>query len=70
MTLVVDSARLTRGKTGILVRAVGPDGTWGAYDISSLTRRSVLEWLQGKTPSFVEKVVLELLDHPRESSES
>lgn len=50
--------------------AVDENGRLDVVDISYLTRESLLEWLRSKTPAFVENVVLEILDHPREKHET
>jgi len=51
MQLRVDPLRSFIGdesKTGIFVRAIGPDGKYGSYCISQLTNGSLLEWLRSR----------------------
>jgi hypothetical protein len=43
--------------TGLYVRAKNSNGNWGDYDISQLTRNSLLEWLRAE-PGRAESVVL------------
>ena len=33
------------GQSGIFVRAIGPNGRWGSFDIARLDRRSIIAWL-------------------------
>jgi len=48
--------------TGIYVRAFGPDGKPGSFDIAELDRQSVLDWLRTR-PELAERTVLLLLGH-------
>ena len=47
MELKVDPQRVGN-ETGILVRSLGVDGKWGAFDIAELTAESLLEWLKSR----------------------
>ena len=43
--LIIDHSRLNIPETGIYIRAKH-DGKWGSYDISYLTKVSLLSWLK------------------------
>lgn len=69
--LVVDEAReigdgesLDRA-TGIFVRALGPEGRWGSFDIVELDKASLLTWLRsrGGYNPWAENTVALLLGH-------
>lgn len=64
--LLVDAARAERAdSTGIYVRAMAPDGTYGSHDIAVLTRASLMSWLRcrGGSNDWAESVVAVLLGH-------
>jgi hypothetical protein len=53
------------GETGIQIRAQGPDGKWGTFDIGHLDKPSLLAWLRsrGGDNKWAENVVGILLGH-------
>lgn len=64
--LLVDATRVERAdSTGIYVRAMAPDGTYGSHDIAVLTRASLISWLRcrGGSNDWAEGVVAVLLGH-------
>lgn len=65
LILTVDPARLSEGPTGIYVRAKGPEGRFGTYDIFDLTKESLTAWLKsrGGNNEWAENTVLILLGH-------
>lgn len=64
MNLIVDNDRAHLDGTGIFVRAKH-GGSWGSYDIATLTRDSLGEWLRsrGGENAWAESVVFILLGH-------
>lgn len=67
MELTIDPTRVGQVPTGIPIRARGPDGGWGTFDIFDLTRDSLKTWLRsrGGENEWAENVVLILLGHER-----
>lgn len=65
MELLIDQKRLNLGPTGIFVRARGPDGSWGSFDIAALDSVSLHEWLRSRNGKNVwaESVVAVMLGH-------
>lgn len=64
----VDPARAELAGTGIYLRARGPDGSWGSYDIAALNYASLIAWLRsrGGLNPLAESLVAILLGHPAE----
>lgn len=69
MKLIVDDQRgrpgsVERNATGIFVRAKYGE-EWGAFDIATLTRSSLIEWLRsrGGDNEWAENAVAMLLGH-------
>lgn len=66
VTLEVDPERVAMGDpgTGIFVRAIF-DGQWGSYDIATLKREGLIDWLRsrGGRNDWAENVVALLLGH-------
>lgn len=62
--LKVDKKRIGFGETGIFIRAK-KDNKWGSYDISELTKESLLSWLKsrGGDNKWAENAVGILLGH-------
>lgn len=66
LALTVDPGRERyAGETGIFVRAKGPDGNWGAFDITELDRASLFKWLRGRGGKNVwaENVIFTIFGH-------
>lgn len=65
--LRIDKDRLDRIKetTGIFIRAIGPDGKRGSFDIVHLEKESLLLWLKsrGGDNPWAEDVVGLLMGH-------
>lgn len=63
--LHVDPSRIGLGESGIYIRAVGPEGKWGTFDIVDLDKESLLTWLRsrGGDNPWAEDVVGILLGH-------
>lgn len=51
--------------TGIMVRAIGPDGRWDNYDIMVLEPDSLVEWARsrGEVSEFAMSLILMLLQY-------
>ena len=65
--LVVDAERMDLPPTGVYVRALGPDGQPGSFDIVQLDGPSVLTWLRsrGGKNQWAEMFALSLLARRR-----
>lgn len=67
LELVTDQEREDNwaGKTGILVRAKLPDGSFGSVDIAELDRASLWTWLRsrGGRNLWAENLILAMLEH-------
>ena len=61
-----DPARSSMPETGIYVRALQEDGSWGSDDIMHLDRASLDAWLRSRdTMDWPIDVVMILLGHSR-----
>ena len=66
MTYKADPDRMSLPETGIPVRALLANGSWGAVDIAHLDRTSLDAWLRSReTIDWPIDVVMILLGHPR-----
>lgn len=65
MNLEVDPSRMDMPEAGIPIRAKGPDGSFGFFDIAHLKRESLQELLvsRGGSNAWAESLVLILLGH-------
>lgn len=65
----VDPRRAHLPETGIYVRALSLDGTWGSEDIAHLHRDGLDAWLRSRpTPDWPISVVMVLLGHGSEEN--
>ncbi len=65
-----DPARADLPETGIPVRAIEADGSWGNVDIAHLDRASLDAWLRSRgTIDWPIDVIMILFHHPRPSPE-
>jgi hypothetical protein len=68
LNLTVDPERLSQHFSGIVVRAHGPNGHPGTFDLTHLSRESLFAWLRsrGGKNLWAENTVAQLLGHEPE----